>query len=428
MQHKQTILITLLTAAIAGVAGYAIRGVTEAPAHAAGLQEGGHADHAGEEKHAEDSHDHGAGHGDGHGHDGKAADGKAGEGEEHGEEGLVMTQARLRQAGITIETAGPGELGDAVPLPGELRFNQDRLTEVTPRLAAVAVSVHRNLGDTVKRGDLLAVLESQTLAEWRSAYLANRKRAQLARITYQREQKLWQDKVTAEQDYLAAQKELDEAEIALQASKDRLASIGAALPGANRSLARYELRAPLDGTVIEKHLTAGEAVKEDATLFQIADLSDVWAEFAVYPRNLEQIKLGQQVTVRAGEGGIAATGKVAYIGALVGEKTRTATARVTLPNPDGRLRPGMFVNIEVAQGHIKVPVAVKADAIQSVEGRNVVFVREGERFEPRPVVLGRQTGSLIEIRSGLKSGQRYAAANSFVVKAELGKATAEHSH
>ncbi|AOY00233.1 efflux RND transporter periplasmic adaptor subunit [Jeongeupia sp. USM3] len=417
MQHKQTLLIALLSAAIAGGAGYVLRGTAAEPSHAASGEEA-HGDHA----------DEPAGEGKKEHKEGNEAHGAEGGESEHEEGGVEMKEARLKQAGIVLETAGPAELSNAIPLPGELRFNQDRLTEVTPRLAAVAVSVHRNLGDTVKRGELLAVLESQTLAEWRSDYLAQQKRAQLARTTYQREQKLWQDKVTAEQDYLAARKDLADAEIALQGSRDRLSSIGAALPTENRALARYELRAPQNGTVVEKHLTAGEAVKEDATLFQIADLSDVWAEFAVYPKNLEQIRLGQQVSVRAGEDGVAATGKVAYIGALVGEKTRTATARVTLPNPDGRLRPGMFVNIEVAEGRVSIPVVVKADAIQSVEGKRVVFVREGERFEPRPVELGRQTGALVEVRSGIKPGERYAAANSFVVKAELGKATAEHSH
>lgn len=413
MKNRQTILITLLAAVIAGGAGYTLRGAAEK----------GQGDHA-EESQGEKAGEHAE---NGEQHKEESGEHKE-EGGEHKEGSVEMAEARLKQAGVVLETAGAAELSNAIPLPGELRFNQDRLTEVTPRLAAVTVSVHKNLGDNIKRGELLAVLESQILAEWRSEYLANQKRLQLARTTYQREQKLWQEKVTAEQDYLTAQKELADAEIALQASKDRLTSIGAALPTENRALARYEVRAPLSGTVVEKHLTVGEAVKEDTTLFQIADLSDIWAEFAVYPKNFEQIKLGQQVSIRTSEGSVAVTGKVAYIGALVGEKTRTATARVTLPNPDGRLRPGMFVNIEVAEGSVKVPIAVKADAIQSIEGKSVVFVREGNSFEPRTVELGRQTGSLIEIRSGLKSGERYAAANSFVIKAELGKATAEHSH
>jgi cobalt-zinc-cadmium efflux system membrane fusion protein len=128
---------------------------------------------------------------------------------------------------------------------------------------------------------------------------------------------------------LQAQKDLAEAEIAVQSAADRLRAIGAGVSTQSRDLARFELRAPLDGLITEKHLTAGEAVKEDANLFQIADLSSVWAEISLYPKNLNQIRLGQKVTVKAAELNMETSANVSYIGALVGEQTRTAKARVT---------------------------------------------------------------------------------------------------
>ncbi|GAB3266001.1 efflux RND transporter periplasmic adaptor subunit [Chitinimonas naiadis] len=349
--------------------------------------------------------------------------------EEHGEEGAItLNDARVKAAGISIERAGPALVANTMPLPGEIRFNQDSLAEITPRVTAVIVGINKNVGDKVRKGDVLATLESQTLAEWRSEYLANEKRLELARSNFEREKRLWQDKISAEQEYLNAKKELAEIEIAMQGSRDRLLSIGASIPKQNLGLARYELRAPFAGTIVEKHATTGEAVKEDVTLFQIADLNNVWAEIAVYPKNINQIQLDQNVTVRSKDQGLSTTGKIAHIGALIGEKTRTATARITIDNAKGLWRPGMFVNIEVADGSVKTQVAVKPNALQSLEGKAVVFVREGEKFEPREVEVGRQNAEWVEIVKGLKAGEAYASTNSYVVKAEIGKATASHAH
>ncbi|QDQ27045.1 efflux RND transporter periplasmic adaptor subunit [Chitinimonas arctica] len=349
--------------------------------------------------------------------------------EAHGEEGgVTLNDARVKAAGITVERAGTALVANTMPLPGEIRFNQDSLAEITPRVTAVIIGIHKNVGDKVRKGDVLATLESQALAEWRSEYLANEKRLELARGNFEREKRLWRDKISAEQEYLNAKKELAEIEIAMQGSRDRLLSIGASLPKQNLGLARYELRAPFAGTIVEKHATTGEAVKEDVTLFQIADLNNVWAEIAVYPKNINQIQLDQSVTVRSKDQGMATTGKIAHIGALIGEKTRTATARITIDNARGLWRPGMFVNIDVADGSVKTPVAVKANAVQTLEGKTVVFIREGEKFEPREIEPGRQNAEWVEVIKGLKAGEAYASNNSYVVKAEMGKATASHAH
>lgn len=357
--------------------------------------------------------------GSNHGHDEK---------DEHGTERVEMHNEAIKKAGIELQRAGSVKLSNIVPLPAEIRFNQDQTAEVTPRLAGVVVSVHKNLGDRVRKGELLATLESQMLAEWRSDYLAAQKRLELARSNFEREKRLWDDKITAEQDLLLAKKEVAEADIARQAAADRISSIGAVLPTQPRNLARFELRAPLSGTVVEKHITPGEAVKEDATLFQVTDLSTVWAEIAVYPKNISQIRQGQKVSVSAAELGSQTVGTVSYIGAQVGQQTRTAMARVTLSNPDGKWRPGLFVTVGVLEGDVTVGVAVKSVALQTVEGRQVVFVREGDSFEARPVELGRKDGQWVEVVKGLRAGDVYAANNSFIVKSELGKAGAEHEH
>jgi membrane fusion protein, heavy metal efflux system len=301
-----------------------------------------------------------------------------------------------------------------------------------PRLAGVVVQSAKNLGDQVKKGELLAVVESQTLADLKSEHLATRKRLELAQATFEREKRLWEEKISAEQDYLAARQALAEAEIAHRAVQQKLLALGlsqaALMRGGADALTRYEIHAPLDGVVIEKHLALGEAVKEDASIFTIADLSTVWAEMTVYPKDLNGVKLGQQVTVRAAALNAEAEGRVSYVGSLVGEQTRSAKARVTLSNPDRSWRPGLFVSVDLVQDEAEVPVAVAADAVQTYRDGKVVFGRFGEFFEARPVELGVSDGKWIEVLKGLPAGTRYAAAGSFVLKADLGKAGAAHEH
>ena len=188
------------------------------------------------------------------------------------------------------------------------------------------------------------------------------------------------------------------------------------------------LHAGIDGVVIEKHAALGEAVREDATVFVVSDLSTVWAEMTVYARDLNVVKVGQKATVRAAAFDSASSGTVFYVGALVGEQTRAAKARIVLPNPEGIWRPGLPVNVELVAGEVDVPVAVSQEALQTVRDWSVVFGRYGDAFEARPIEVGRSDGTLVEVVEGLSAGERYAARNSFLIKAELGKAGASHDH
>ena len=340
---------------------------------------------------------------------------------------VSMTDQQLGQNNVEVLTAGPARIKSALQLIGEIRFNEDRLVHVVPRLTGVVESTAVNAGDRVKKGQVLAVISSQELANQRSELLAAQKRLALVRTTFEREKKLWEDKISAEQDYLQARNAMQEAEIAAQSAQQKLASLGTGLTSGG-NLTRYEIRAPIDGVVVEKHISLGEAVKEDANIFFIADLSTVWAEATIYAKDLNTVKVGQKATVKAAAFESRSTGTVSYVGALVGEQTRTAKARVVLPNPQGTWRPGLPVNIELVSGEVEVPVAVSAEAIQSVRDWTVVFGRYGEYFEARPLELGRSDGKFTEVIKGINAGEQYAAKNSFLIKADLGKAGASHDH
>ncbi|AQV98961.1 efflux transporter periplasmic adaptor subunit [Cupriavidus necator] len=386
----------------------------------------------------EAGHGH-AGHGDAHEH-GKEGDKAAAhanasapaanpqaEGKPHL---IALTPAQIQQAGIGIGTAAAAPLRSSVDFPGEIRFNEDRTAHVVPRVAGVAQAVPANLGQPVRKGEVLALIASTTLAEQRSELLSAQKREALARATYAREKTLWQEKISAEQDYQQARTALEEAQIAVQNARQKLTAIGATDNSAAKggSLNQFALRAPFDGIVVEKHLALGEAVKEDASVFTVSDLSSVWAEFVVAARDLDQVRVGEAVTVRSSASDTQAEGKVSYVGALLGEQTRAAKARVTLANPGMAWRPGLFVTVSVLGAPAQVPVTVAADAVQQVDGQSVVFVAVPGGFAVQPVKTGRAGGKLVEVTDGLQAGARYATANSFILKSELGKASAGHEH
>lgn len=381
------------------------------------------------EKNGSDSHDD---HGEAahqHTEKEKTAQPESGHEEEkdHQDEKISLTDDQVAAAGIVTQRAGPAHLQNVLTLPGEIRYNEDRTAHVVPKVTGVVASVPAELGQKVKKGQVLAVIASSTISERRGELLTAQQRLELARSTYAREKKLWQEKISAEQDYLQARQTLREAEIAVQNAREKLTALG---PNgtAKGPLNRFEIRAPFDGMVMEKHITLGETVKEDANIFTLSDLSTVWAEIAIPAKNLNDVRVGKAAIVKATAFDSNATGRISYVGSLLGEQTRSAQGRIVLPNPHGTWRPGLFVSVDIATDATDVPVAVASEALQTLEGKTVVFVRVPGGFIAQPVTTGRSDGKRTAITHGLQAGVEYAVAGSFLLKAEHGKASAEHAH
>ncbi len=192
-----------------------------------------------------------------------------------------------------------------------------------------------------------------------------------------------------------------------------------AAPDAEEKLAWYPLRAPFGATVIEKHLTLGEKHSDESGAFTVADLTSVWVNIAVYQKDLPYVRKGMGVTISAGAGMPHARGTIAYVAPIVDEKTRTALARVVLPNPDGQLRPGLFVSAEISIGHKSASVVILKSAIQRMGEQTVVFLDTSEGFKPKAVSLGRSNELRVEVLSGLAVGQRYVTHGAFELKAKI---------
>jgi cobalt-zinc-cadmium efflux system membrane fusion protein len=360
----------------------------------------------------------------------------------HPKEHIVRLSAeQLEQNGIRVETAGPGQLATNLNLPGQVMINSDRLAHVVPRVAGVVREVKKTLGDHVKAGEVLAVIDSRELAEARAAYLAARERAALATITFQRKETLWKEKITSQQSYQEAKQALAVAEVEQHTAEQKLLAMGISLDELQKlsrhsleslhpheALGRYDIAAPLAGIILERHITLGEAVEPNTLIFLLGDLNSVWVDLNVFPKDLPQVRFGQKVTISTGEGGPEVRGTIIHVQPLVSEETRRTFARAEVDNRDGRWQPGLFVTGRLQTGTVEVPLRVARSALQSIQNKPVVFVQEEEGFEPRPVTLGRGDDSQVEIVAGLKAGERYVESGSFILKAELEKGEAEHEH
>ena len=201
-----------------------------------------------------------------------------------------------------------------------------------------------------------------------------------------------------------------------------------ALIESNQSLTQYELKAALAGTVIDRQTTLGEYVSEQKPAFVIADLSTVWVDFSVYRRDLKRVSIGDQVFIDPADGGTAIEAKVSYLSPVGSSDTQSAIARAFVTNSEQRLRPGLFITGRLTLSAKKVGVAVKSSALQTVENRTVVFVRNGEKFDARDVEIGERDPHLVEIIFGVLEGDVYAAQNSFIVKAEMAKGAGSDEH
>ena len=196
----------------------------------------------------------------------------------------------------------------------------------------------------------------------------------------------------------------------------------------NQSLTVYEMRAPIAGTVIDRQISLGEYASEQKPAFTVADISTVWVDLSVYRRNLPRVRIGDTVLIDIGDGGKPIEAKLSYISPIGSSDTQSALARAVVSNDDLRLRAGLFVSAQLILTAKEVPVVVKSEALQTVENRNVVFVRNGNKFEVRDVELGSRDPEQVEVVFGLLEGDKYPAKNSFVVKAELAKGSASHEH
>ena len=351
--------------------------------------------------------------------------------DEHADPQYVkLNEAQLKANGLAIETAAKANFVTALALPGQLVLSTDREARISSPVLGTVRSAPIQIGSKVRAGDLLATIESAQLSDASARFLSARERFALSQSVFTREKSLWEKKISAEQDYLAARGALAEARIEVQSAQQSLMSLGLSEKSARElkagsHLAKFSLRAPISGTLLSKDLTIGEAVDSEKPLFRIADLSVLWIDLAIPVSELASVRVGQSVWVR-NKSGQKTQGSVIFVQPELDPASRSGSVRVQINNSQGDWRSGEFVDASIQMGEPKLVVSVPQSAILMIENEPSVFVEGAAGLTPRAVVLGSRSGDRQEILNGLSEGERFATGNVFVLKADLGKSEAAH--
>ncbi len=195
----------------------------------------------------------------------------------------------------------------------------------------------------------------------------------------------------------------------------------------NLSLSAYTIVSPLSGTVLARDAGVGDLAGEQP-LFEIADLSTLWVDLHLFGADAQHIVPGLRVQVRRLSDGVTAETTLDRVLPATATASQSTIARATLDNADGRWRPGAAVRARVTVAEQAVPLVVPLTALQTMDGRDVVFVRDGDDYDARPLRLGRRDGERVEVLDGLRAGEQVVVAQSYLLKADIGKAGAAHEH
>jgi membrane fusion protein, heavy metal efflux system len=361
-------------------------------------------------------------------------------------EAVTLDANQQKQANLVIEAASTRAMPRHVQTTGRLTVNENKSWHVGAVTDGKIIRVVVNPGDRVQKDQVLAGMHSHQIHEGRAEY--RKATSELARlktaVTYAQRHR---DRAKRLYDLKAGSLEqVEHADAELSNAQGAVINAEAELERTRKHLTEFlqvslddhdehkdgdtdhdgdliPVKAPASGIVLTRHVTSGSVASAGQELFTIADLSTVWMIAAVSEEHLGKIRLGMtaKVTVQAYPDQTF-LGRITKLGEQLDPQTRTIPVRIELANAGGKLKPEMYATVEIAAGASGQGIFIPQSAIQQVEGKNVVFVRQSaERFEPRPVQTGLTMDGHIEITLGLKPGEQIVTSGSFTLKSHLMK-------
>jgi membrane fusion protein, heavy metal efflux system len=345
---------------------------------------------------------------------------------------------------IETETVAPQLIAGTIAATGKILVPEDRIASIGPVHEGRLVRLYAGQGSVVRRGQKLADLESpdideaeanylKALADYENARRTSEAEIKLAQSTYDRTKLLYEKTITAGKNLQAAEHDLD---VAKASAASTVASTKAALTAARRHLlilglketdiaalttksdftAVFSLTSPIDGTVVERNATIGATVGTDASLFKIINLASVWIDANVFEKDLERIRLGQEVKVAVPAYPEATfSGRVILVSSVLDPDTRTVKVRTEVANPNGRLKPDMFVNAQIVVDANRSAISIPQSAALDEGGQKVVFVANGNGYEKRVISAGIQSNDRIEVLDGLKAGDKVVVKGNYLL-------------
>ncbi len=340
-------------------------------------------------------------------------------------ESLLVRLASDRSAdlaGLTI--AGPvrADSSTSIGLLGEIQFNGNRLAEVSALMGGVIQRVDADLGQVVEAREVLAVVHSPGVATARADYISARGELQLRRAAAERQRQLFDENIASRRRLEEAEAAHGRARAAMRLARQRLLNLGftaGQLTSVADARAELPLRAPFRGTVVRRTAVLGEAVETGASLFEIADLDNMWVDISVPEEDALHLGVDTPIQVAIqGREGVVIAGSITWVGPIVDERTRTVRARGVVPNAEGVLRHGMFVDVTAILDRHPGALRLPASAISRIENLPFVFVRrEPDLFEARRVDVGdRLPNGEVVVLHGIEGGDEVVTGGAFVIK------------
>ena len=342
---------------------------------------------------------------------------------------IVLDADETARAGIKEETLALRSTDDTITVTATIRPDQDRIARVAPRVEGRIVTVSASLGDVVKSGQALALMDSVAIGEAHSSLQQAQSARRVAEADFKRAETLIADEIIPQRDYLRARSDLERSSAEQRAAEDKLRLLGGG-PASGRGGSTFQLRAPLTGTIVEKKATVGELHTPSEPLFTIADLSVVWIEADLTEDALSKVQKGAAatVTVKAYPGELF-SGRVTYLASLLDKDTRTIPARIEVDNKDGRLKPEMFAIATITTtGARKDVLSVPDAAVVLMQGQPSLFVAERGGFATRVIEVGEKLSGRTTIRSGVEAGERVVTAGAYALKARALKSQIGDAH
>src|SRR6266851_2929000 len=358
--------------------------------------------------------------------------------------GNTATPESAQSHAIETETVALQPIAGAILATGKILVTEDRVANIGPIHGGRLVRLYAGQGAIVKKGQKLADLESadidqaeadylKALSDYENARRTSAAEVKFAQATYDRTKMLFEKTITAGKNLQAAEHDL---EVAKASAANTVASTKAALIAARRHLlilglkdsavdalvskpdltAVFSLTSPIEGIVVERNATIGATVGTDANVFKIIDISRVWIDANVFEKDLERVKFGQEVKVAVPAfPGSSFSGKVILVSSVVDPETRSVKVRTEVPNPDGRLKPDMFANVQIITDLHRTAISIPQAAVLDDGGKTVVFVSAGNGYVKRGVNVGIQGNGRVEIIEGLQAGDKVVVKGNYLL-------------
>jgi len=358
---------------------------------------------------------------------------------------VVAANASPADSTIEVEIVQPTAIEGAIKATGKVLVMENKTASIGPVHEGRIVNLYAGQGSVVRKGQRLAELESADIDEAEADYLkalsdlqnANRTSTaeiKFAQATYDRTKLLVQREITPAKNLEQAEHDLDvakangtnateSAKVAVSNARRHLqilgmsdAAIDALSKKTNVGPSVFPLNSPISGTVVERNGTIGATVGTDANLFKIIDLSSVWIDADVFEKDLERVRIGQLVNLTAAAfPGQTFSGRVILINSVVDPDTRTVKVRTEVPNPDGRLKPDMFANVEIVTAAHRTAISLPLSAVLDDGGKSVVFVADGNNYTKKEVTLGLKSEDRVEIVQGLTAGVKVVTKGNYLL-------------